>query len=59
MRLVADALIRSRQLEPDICVRLYTKIAQRIPVKIVFDDHALDRRLRPGMSATVSVWTAP
>jgi hypothetical protein len=30
VRLVADALIQSRQLEPETCTRLYTKIAQRI-----------------------------
>jgi membrane fusion protein, multidrug efflux system len=44
-------------LPPDNATGNFTKIAQRIPVKIVFDDHALDERLRPGMSATVSVWT--
>jgi membrane fusion protein (multidrug efflux system) len=44
-------------LPPDNATGNFTKIAQRIPVKIVFDDRALDERLRPGMSATVSVRT--
>ena len=44
-------------LPPDNATGNFTKIAQRIPVKIVLDDSALDERLRPGMSATVSVWT--
>jgi membrane fusion protein (multidrug efflux system) len=44
-------------LPPDNATGNFTKIAQRIPVKIVFDDRAIDERLRPGMSATVSVWT--
>ena len=46
-------------LPPDNATGNFTKIAQRIPVKIVLDDRALDERLRPGMSATVSVWTSP
>lgn len=45
-------------LPPDNATGNFTKIAQRIPVKIVLDDRAQDGRLRPGMSATVSVWTS-
>ncbi|HTA88098.1 MAG TPA: HlyD family secretion protein [Polyangiaceae bacterium] len=44
-------------LPPDNATGNFTKIAQRIPVNIVFEDRALDERLRPGMSVTVSVWT--
>jgi membrane fusion protein, multidrug efflux system len=46
-------------LPPDNATGNFTKIAQRIPVKIVLDDQALEGRLRPGMSATASVWTSP
>lgn len=36
----------------------YTKVVQRIPVKIAFDPHQpLTERLRPGMSVTVTVET--
>jgi membrane fusion protein (multidrug efflux system) len=46
-------------LPPDNATGNFTKIAQRIPVKIAFDDAGMDPRLRPGMSATVSIRTTP
>jgi len=45
-------------LPPDNATGNFTKIAQRIPLKLVFDEHVLEQRLRPGMSATVSLRTA-
>jgi len=44
-------------LPPDNATGNFTKIAQRIPVKIVFDGSGLDERVRAGMSATVSIRT--
>jgi membrane fusion protein (multidrug efflux system) len=45
-------------LPPDNATGNFTKIAQRIPVKIVLDrDGATDPRLRPGLSVTVRVRT--
>ncbi len=44
-------------LPPDNATGNFTKIAQRIPVKIVFDRTALDGHVRAGMSATVSIRT--
>jgi membrane fusion protein, multidrug efflux system len=38
-------------LPPDNATGNFTKIVQRIPVKIVLDDHRLTGLLRPGMSA--------
>ena len=38
-------------LPPDNATGNFTKIVQRVPVKIVFDDHNLKGLLRPGMSA--------
>jgi membrane fusion protein (multidrug efflux system) len=38
-------------LPPDNATGNFTKIVQRVPVKIVFDDHRLTGLLRPGMSA--------
>ena len=38
-------------LPPDNATGNFTKIVQRVPVKIVFDDHSLNGLLRPGMSA--------
>lgn len=38
-------------LPPDNATGNFTKIVQRVPVKIVFDDHHLTGLLRPGMSA--------
>jgi membrane fusion protein, multidrug efflux system len=43
-------------LPPDNATGNYTKVVQRIPVKILLDpDHPLKDRLRPGFSATVTV----
>ncbi len=45
-------------LPPDNATGNFTKVVQRIPVKIVLDpDHPLKDRLRPGFSATVTVHT--
>jgi membrane fusion protein (multidrug efflux system) len=38
-------------LPPDNATGNFTKIVQRVPVKIVLDDHRLTGLLRPGMSA--------
>src|SRR6201998_967288 len=38
-------------LPPDNATGNFTKIVQRVPVKIVLDDHNLRGLLRPGMSA--------
>jgi membrane fusion protein (multidrug efflux system) len=38
-------------LPPDNATGNFTKIVQRVPVKIVLDDHNLSGLLRPGMSA--------
>jgi len=38
-------------LPPDNATGNFTKIVQRVPVKIVLDDHGLKGLLRPGMSA--------
>jgi membrane fusion protein (multidrug efflux system) len=43
-------------LPPDNATGNFTKVVQRIPVKIVLDpDHPLKDRLRPGFSAVVTV----
>jgi membrane fusion protein (multidrug efflux system) len=42
-------------LPPDNATGNFTKIAQRIPVKVSIDGAALDQRLRAGMSATVTI----
>jgi membrane fusion protein (multidrug efflux system) len=44
-------------LPPDNATGNFTKIVQRIPVKIVLDDHSLTGLLRPGMSAVPTVDT--
>jgi membrane fusion protein (multidrug efflux system) len=44
-------------LPPDNATGNFTKIVQRVPVKIVLDDHSLSGLLRPGMSAEPSVDT--
>jgi membrane fusion protein, multidrug efflux system len=44
-------------LPPDNATGNFTKIVQRVPVKIVFDDHNLKGLLRPGMSAEPTVDT--
>ena len=44
-------------LPPDNATGNFTKIVQRVPVKIVLDDHKLAGLLRPGMSAEPTVDT--
>ena len=44
-------------LPPDNATGNFTKIVQRVPVKIVLDDHRLAGLLRPGMSAEPTVDT--
>ncbi|WP_063687079.1 HlyD family secretion protein [Bradyrhizobium stylosanthis] len=44
-------------LPPDNATGNFTKIVQRVPVKIVLDDHSLTGLLRPGMSAVPTVNT--
>jgi membrane fusion protein (multidrug efflux system) len=44
-------------LPPDNATGNFTKIVQRVPVKIVFDDSKLKGLLRPGMSAEPTVNT--
>jgi membrane fusion protein, multidrug efflux system len=44
-------------LPPDNATGNFTKIVQRVPVKIVLDDHALTGLLRPGMSAEPTIDT--
>jgi membrane fusion protein, multidrug efflux system len=46
-------------LPPDNATGNFTKVVQRIPVKIVLDpDHPLQGRLRPGFSAEVTIHTS-
>ena len=44
-------------LPPDNATGNFTKIVQRVPVKIVFNDHNLKGLLRPGMSAVPTIDT--
>lgn len=44
-------------LPPDNATGNFTKIVQRVPVKIVLDDHRLTGLLRPGMSAVPTIDT--
>src|SRR5919206_5089314 len=44
-------------LPPDNATGNFTKIVQRVPVKIVLDDRSLSGLLRPGMSAEPTVNT--
>ncbi|HEV3057642.1 MAG TPA: HlyD family secretion protein [Vicinamibacterales bacterium] len=44
-------------LPPDNATGNFTKVVQRIPVKIALDDSPLTARLRPGLSAVVAVRT--
>ncbi len=44
-------------LPPDNATGNFTKIVQRVPVKIVLDDHRLAGLLRPGMSVEPTVDT--
>jgi len=46
-------------LPPDNATGNYTKVVQRIPVKIALDDAARAEQLRPGLSVTASVRTKP
>jgi membrane fusion protein (multidrug efflux system) len=44
-------------LPPDNATGNFTKIVQRVPVKIVLDDRSLTGLLRPGMSAEPTIDT--
>ena len=44
-------------LPPDNATGNFTKVIQRVPVKIALDDPELATRLRPGLSATATVRT--
>jgi membrane fusion protein, multidrug efflux system len=44
-------------LPPDNATGNYTKVVQRIPVKIVFDDSGIATSLRPGLSVIATVRT--
>jgi len=44
-------------LPPDNATGNFTKVVQRVPVKIALDESALTSRLRPGLSAVVTVRT--
>jgi len=44
-------------LPPDNATGNFTKVVQRIPVKITLDDSSLSSQLRPGLSAVVTVRT--
>ena len=44
-------------LPPDNATGNFTKVVQRVPVKIALDDSSLTSRLRPGLSAVVTVRT--
>jgi membrane fusion protein, multidrug efflux system len=46
-------------LPPDNATGNFTKVAQRIPVKIALDDKAFAASLRPGLSVTATVRTRP
>lgn len=45
-------------LPPDNATGNFTKVVQRIPVKIAFDDASVAARLRPGLSVVATVRTA-
>lgn len=44
-------------LPPDNATGNFTKVIQRVPVKIAFEDSSLTSQLRPGLSAVVTVKT--
>src|SRR5262245_7477894 len=44
-------------LPPDNATGNFTKVVQRVPIKIALDDSPLTARLRPGISAVVTVRT--
>ena len=46
-------------LPPDNATGNFTKVVQRVPVKIALDDSPLMARLRSGLSAVVTVRTKP
>ena len=46
-------------LPPDNATGNFTKVTQRVPIKIALDDSALIPRLRSGLSAVVTVRTKP
>ena len=46
-------------LPPDNATGNFTKVVQRVPVKIALDDSPLATRLRSGLSAVVTVRTKP
>ncbi len=46
-------------LPPDNATGNFTKVVQRVPVKIALDDSPLTTRLRSGLSAVVTVRTKP
>jgi membrane fusion protein (multidrug efflux system) len=46
-------------LPPDNATGNFTKVVQRIPVKIALDDPAVAARLRPGLSVVATVRTRP
>jgi membrane fusion protein (multidrug efflux system) len=46
-------------LPPDNATGNFTKVVQRIPVKIAFDDSGLASALRPGLSVVATVRTRP
>ena len=46
-------------LPPDNATGNFTKVVQRIPVKIALDDKAFAARLRPGLSVIATVRTRP
>ena len=54
-----DTQAQASLLPPDRAAGSFTKIEQRVPVKVVLDPRpAFDARLRPGLSAEVSIDTA-
>jgi membrane fusion protein (multidrug efflux system) len=44
-------------LPPDNATGNFTKVIQRVPVKIALEDSSLTSQLRPGLSAVVTVRT--
>jgi membrane fusion protein (multidrug efflux system) len=46
-------------LPPDNATGNFTKVVQRVPVKIALDESTLTARLRSGLSALVTVRTTP
>jgi membrane fusion protein (multidrug efflux system) len=44
-------------LPPDNATGNFTKIIQRVPVKIALDNSSLTQQLRPGLSAVITVKT--